>query len=123
MKSAAKNPRADALFRAFADRTRLRLLNLLRGGELCVCDLVDVIGAPQPTVSRHLAYLRRCGLVRVRKEGLWSYYRLAKPFNALHDKLLACLGCCGGEIPELADDARRLARVQQARARSCFKPM
>ena len=51
------------MFRAFSDRTRLRLLHLLRGGEGCVCDLVRVLGVPQPKVSRHLAYLRKAGLV------------------------------------------------------------
>ena len=119
----SKKPRIDALFRAFADGTRLRLLCLLRGGELCVCDLVEVIGSPQPTVSRHLAYLRRAGLVRVRKEGLWSHYRLATPSDALHKRLLACLACCETELPEVLDDARRLVRVQQARARMCCDPM
>ncbi|HLL88285.1 MAG TPA: metalloregulator ArsR/SmtB family transcription factor, partial [Tepidisphaeraceae bacterium] len=58
----------DVMFRAFSDRTRLRLLHLLRaaGGEVCVCDLVRVLGAPQPKVSRHLAYLRRAKLVTAR---------------------------------------------------------
>ena len=75
MKTKAANP-VDAMFRAVSDRTRLRILNLLRDGELCVCHIVDVLGVPQPTASRHLAYLRRARLVMVRKEGLWSYYRL-----------------------------------------------
>ncbi len=101
----------DLMFRAFSDRTRLRLLNLLRGGELCVCDLVAVIGAPQPKISRHLAYLRRSGLVLVRKDRLWSYYTLAPASGDLHAKLLECLGCCSPGVPELAHDARRLARV------------
>ncbi len=69
--------RVDQMFRAFSDRTRLRILNLLRDGELCVCDLVEVLGVPQPKTSRHLAYLRRSGLVVARKEGLWNYYQLA----------------------------------------------
>lgn len=96
------------MFRAFSDRTRLRLLHLLVTGELCVCDLVDVIGAPQPKVSRHLAYLRKAGLVQVRKDGLWSYYRLAPARGAFHQKLLECLSCCFREVPELAKDAARL---------------
>ena len=98
----------DGMFRAFSDRTRLRLLNLLQGGELCVCDLVRVVRAPQPTVSRHLAYLRRAGLVMSRKEGLWMYYRLKPAGNAFHRKLLECLGCCLGDVPELAKDKQRL---------------
>ena len=96
------------MFRAFSDRTRLRILNLLRAGELCVCDLVRVIGAPQPTVSRHLAYLRKAGLVTSRKDGLWMYYELAPANNDFHRKLLECLACCFTDVPELAKDAKRL---------------
>jgi len=98
----------DRLFRAFADRTRLRILRLLQQDELCVCDLVSILKVPQPTASRHLAYLRRAGLVRVRKQQSWSYYSLAEPRNSFHAKLLECLGTCFAEVPELArDDARR----------------
>lgn len=103
---------ADALFRAFSDRTRLRILHLLRGGERCVCDLVDVLGVPQPKTSRHLAYLRRVGLVTARKEGLWSYYSLAPASNPFHTKLLDCLACCFQNVPELTKDAERLARTK-----------
>ena len=90
------------------DRTRLRILHLLRDGELCVCDLVETIGVPQPKVSRHLAYLRRAELVLARKEGLWSYYKLAPARNQFHQKLLDCLTCCFGSVPELAKDAAAL---------------
>ena len=96
------------MFRAFSDRTRLRILHLLRDGEVCVCDLVDTIGAPQPKISRHLAYLRKAGLVQARKEGLWSYYTLAPARNQFHQKLLDCLTCCFGSVPELAKDAAAL---------------
>lgn len=98
----------DQMFRAFSDRTRLRILNLLVGGELCVCDVVEVLGAPQPKVSRHLAYLRKAGLVEARKEGLWMYYRLSAPRNAFHAKLLDCLGSCFEDVPQLAKDAKKL---------------
>src|SRR4051812_8472809 len=94
MKTIAVIDRVDLTFRAFSDRTRLRILNLLRGGELCVCDLIDVLGVPQAKVSRHLAYLRRAGLVQVRKAGLWSYYTLAPARGTFHTKLLECLSCC-----------------------------
>ncbi|HXE04408.1 MAG TPA: metalloregulator ArsR/SmtB family transcription factor [Bryobacteraceae bacterium] len=70
------------LFQALADRTRLRLLNLMRGGEICVCYLVEVLGEPQPKISRHLAYLRRAGLAAARREGKWMHYRLAMPADA-----------------------------------------
>jgi ArsR family transcriptional regulator, arsenate/arsenite/antimonite-responsive transcriptional repressor len=98
------------MFRAFSDRTRLRILHMLRDGELCVCHIVDLLGVPQPKASRHLAYLRKAGLVKARKAGQWSYYRLAPPTNKFHRTLLDCLGCCFQEVPELARDAKNLAR-------------
>lgn len=115
MRTATKRPSVDAMFRAFSDRTRLRILALLKRGETCVCDLVDVLGVPQPTASRHLAYLRRAGLVIPRRDGQWSYYRLAPAQTEFHKKLLDCLGCCFNAVPELARDAKRIAQ----NARSC----
>lgn len=103
--------RVDLMFRAFSDRTRLRILNMLRLGELCVCHIVDVLGVPQPKASRHLAYLRKAGLVKARKQGQWSYYRLAPARGALHQKLLDCLCCCLHDVPELVRDAKRLKEV------------
>ncbi|HEY2586192.1 MAG TPA: metalloregulator ArsR/SmtB family transcription factor [Tepidisphaeraceae bacterium] len=102
--------RVDVMFRAFSDRTRLRVLNLLKTGELCVCDLVRAIGVPQPKVSRHLAYLRRAGLVTSRREGLWMYYQLAPAMNPFHHKLMECLACCFTDVPELARDVTALGR-------------
>ena len=102
--------RVDAMFRAFSDRTRLRILHLLLPGELCVCHIVSVLDLPQPKVSRHLAYLRKSGLVLTRKEGLWNYYRLAPPQNEFHEKLLECLASCFGEVPELRQDSQRLRK-------------
>jgi ArsR family transcriptional regulator len=110
MKTKSAN-HVDVVFRAFSDRTRLRILHMLRGGELCVCHIVDVLEVPQPKTSRHLAYLRKAGLVLARKEGLWNYYRLAPAKTAFHQKLLDCLCCCFTEVPELARDAKRLKVV------------
>ena len=104
----------DRMFRAFSDRTRLRVLHLLGEGELCVCDLVSALGVPQPKASRHLAYLRKAGLVLARKQGLWSYYRLAPAKSRFHSRLLDCLRCCFREVPELAADAKRLRRKLDA---------
>jgi len=73
-----KLKQSTLLFNALADGTRLRIVNLLTEGELCVCDIMSVLREPQSKVSRHLAYLRRAGLVEARKQGLWMYYRLAK---------------------------------------------
>jgi ArsR family transcriptional regulator len=72
----------DRLFRALADPTRLRLLNLIAEQEICVCYFVEVIDAPQPKISRHLAYLRRLGIVSARREGKWMHYRLAMPADS-----------------------------------------
>ena len=77
----------DRLFRALADPTRLRLINLIAEQEICVCYFVEVIDAPQPKISRHLAYLRRLGIVAVRREGKWMHYRLAMPTDS-HAALL-----------------------------------
>ncbi|REK10966.1 MAG: ArsR family transcriptional regulator [Planctomycetota bacterium] len=96
------------MFRALADRTRLRIMHMLGGGELCVCDIVDVLKVPQPTASRHLAYLRRAGLVVCRKQGLWCYYRWTSPKTAFHEKLLESLACCCQDVPQLSRDSRRL---------------
>ena len=98
--------------KAFADPVRLRLLNLLSGerDEVCVCHLFEALGIPQPTVSRHLAYLRKHGLVVGRKEGLWVHYRLAKPKTGLHRILLGCLGTCLGDPEVFRQDQERLTR-------------
>ena len=72
----------DRLFRALADNTRLRLINLIAEQEICVCYFVEVLEAPQPKISRHLAYLRRLGIVAARREGKWMHYRLAMPSDS-----------------------------------------
>jgi ArsR family transcriptional regulator, arsenate/arsenite/antimonite-responsive transcriptional repressor len=86
----------------------MRILNLLLGGELCVCDIVNTLRIPQPKASRHLAYLRNVGLVVARREGLWIHYQLATPQTAFHAKLLDCLGSCSAEISQLSKNAKRL---------------
>jgi ArsR family transcriptional regulator, arsenate/arsenite/antimonite-responsive transcriptional repressor len=73
------NPALDLLFRALADPTRLRLLNLIADREICVCYFVEILRISQPKVSRHLAYLRRAGIVASRREGKWMHYRLLAP--------------------------------------------
>ena len=102
-------PNVNLMFRAFSDRTRLRILHLLLNGELCVCDIVIVIRVPQPTASRHLAYLLRAGLLKKRKQGLWAYYRLATATSPFHRSLLKCLNDCFQDVVELASDAKRAA--------------
>lgn len=116
---ASKKSRVDVMFRAFSDRTRLRILNLLKTGELCVCDLVRVIGVPQPKVSRHLAYLRKAGLVTSRKDGLWMHYKLSPAANPFHRKLMECLACCFTDVPELSRDVKELGRPCRDTGRCC----
>ena len=106
----------EALLAAFAEPTRLRLLALMQDGEVCVCDLVGALELPQPTVSRHLGVLRRTGLVRSRKEGLWMWYSLAPARGKLHAKLLEALACCRSEVPGLSDLAKRCCALRDGRS-------
>jgi ArsR family transcriptional regulator len=76
-----KTDEMELLFRALADPTRLRLLNLMGDGEICVCYLVEALNLSQPKISRHLAYLRRAGVVVTRREGKWMHYRVVTPDN------------------------------------------
>lgn len=111
MSTAVSLDHTDLVFRAFSDRTRLRIMNLLRGrGEICVCDLMTTLDLPQAKVSRHLSYLRRAGLVETRRDGQWVYYHLAKAEGTFHQKMLECLRCCLAEVPELRADRERLGR-------------
>lgn len=81
----------EELFKAVADQTRLRILGLLVDGEVCVCDIQAALGVSQPKTSRHLAYLRRMGLVVDRREGLWVFYRLADPEDPVVRTLLSAV--------------------------------
>ncbi len=100
----------DALYRGFADPTRIRILNVLAAGELCVCDVVALLDLPQPTVSRHLAYLRRAGLVEGRRGWKFAYYRLAAPQHPVHRNLVGCVRSCFAWIPSLDRERRAAAR-------------
>src|SRR5215212_7515995 len=97
----------ELFFRALADRTRLRLLNLLRTDEVCVCFFVEILKTNQPKISRHLAYLRRAGIVAARREGIWMHYRISLPNDENAARVLQ-------DVREwLAQDAR----MQQDRTR------
>jgi len=76
------------LFRALADPTRLRLLNLIADREICVCYFVEILQMSQPKISRHLAYLRRAGIASARREGKWIHYRLAVPKDQIAASIL-----------------------------------
>jgi ArsR family transcriptional regulator len=110
----------DTLFRGFADPTRIRILNLLVAGEMCVCDLQEILELPQPTVSRHLAYLRGAGLVAVTRDSSFAHYRLTEPGNHIHANLINCVRGCFTGIKSL-DTERRLAiaRLKQRDKERC----
>lgn len=78
----------EVVCKALSDRTRLRILALLGKNEVCVCHLHDSLGLPQPTVSRHLAYLRRSGLVAARRDGVWMHYRVSSSLDPSAQKVL-----------------------------------
>jgi len=82
MPRSASIPDLTPLFAALADRTRLRLLNLMNGREVCVCYFVEILRQSQPKISRHLAYLRRAGVVSARREGKWMHYSIERPSDS-----------------------------------------
>lgn len=96
------------VFRALADPTRLRLLNLIAGREVCVCYFVEILRLSQPKVSRHLAYLRRAGLVASRRDGKWMHYRLEVPKNRAAAKILREALTHLSNEPEMRRDIVRL---------------
>ncbi len=95
-------------FQAFADPTRLRILGVLAAGEVCVSNIHECLGIPQPTASRHLAYLRKKGLVNTRNDGLWVYYTLAPLEDAVMRVLMAAVTHCLCHCEVVTKDRRRL---------------
>jgi ArsR family transcriptional regulator, arsenate/arsenite/antimonite-responsive transcriptional repressor len=119
------------LFAALSDRTRLRLLNLMDGREVCVCYFVEILGQSQPKISRHLAYLRRARVVAARRDGKWMHYKIAVPpssgaANVLRETLLTLRqekgmqadlaklnrACCSPQLVYLLEGAPMPARVE-----------
>jgi ArsR family transcriptional regulator len=98
----------DAAFKALSDPTRLRILGLLAQGEICVCHIHECLGIPQPTASRHLAYLRKKGLVSTRKEGLWVHYSLAPLDDAAMRVLMGAITHCLRHCDAIDRDRQRL---------------
>ena len=109
---------------ALADPTRLRMVGLLAGGEVCVCHIHDALQIPQPKASRHLAYLRAAGLVETRREGLWVHYRLAEPEDASVRTVLNAAVHTLGHIPASQADEKRLPKhVTRTRSRPARRPI
>jgi ArsR family transcriptional regulator len=98
----------DLLFRALADTTRLRLLNLIADREICVCYLVEVLRTSQPKISRHLAYLRKAGIAAARREGKWMHYRVVIPIDEAAARILRETLKHLREKPEMQRDTLRL---------------
>jgi ArsR family transcriptional regulator len=101
----------ELFFRALADRTRLRLLNLMRNDEVCVCFFVEILKTNQPKISRHLAYLRRAGIVGARREGQWMHYRIAEPADADAARLLQDVMTWLANDQEMQRDRERLVKI------------
>src|SRR6266850_1351030 len=99
------------LFQALADRTRLRLLNIMVGGEVCVCYFVEILDEAQPKISRHLAYLRRAGLVAARRDGKWMHYGLVMPQEPAQAEVLKTVLRVLEANPRMQRDRAALERV------------
>jgi len=100
----------ERVFQALGDKTRLRILGLLLTGEVCVCHIHESLGVSQPKASRHLAYLRRAGIVQTRREGLWVYYRLAESNDRLLRTIRDVVAHTLGHLTAVRRDAARLQR-------------
>ena len=111
MNRASKGFDMESLFRAFADRTRLRLLNLMGSDEVCVCYFVEVLRTPQPKISRHLAYLRKAGIVGARREGKWMHYRIVEPKDPWTAQILKNVRTWLAADLGMQRDLNRLARM------------
>lgn len=100
----------ESLFKALADKTRLRILALLGNNEVCVCHIHDSLGLPQPTISRHLAYLRRSGLVAVRRDGVWMHYQLSRSLNPVVQRVVAAAVEALQQVPDTTHDRKQFQR-------------
>lgn len=111
MKSSDLGPDMETLLRALSERVRLRLLHLIGDTELCVCFFVEALQIPQPTISRHLAYLRKAEMVVARREGLWMHYRVNRPANPEVAKVFDnVLSWCNTQ-PDMQKDRSRLTKA------------
>src|SRR5882724_1415640 len=106
-----KNYSLELLFKALADRTRLRVIHLIGDDEVCVCFFVEVLKTNQPKISRHLAYLRRAGLVSARRDGKWMHYRLVEPPDEHAARIFREVRAWLANDAEMRRDKARLAKV------------
>src|SRR5512138_3025733 len=101
----------ETLFKALADVTRLRILGLLLRGEVCVCDIHETLKIPQPKASRHLAYLRKAGLVGARREGLWMHYHLTDVADPILRTIRDAVGHALTHLERVRRDSERLEKA------------
>lgn len=101
----------ELLFKALADPTRLRLINLMGDDEVCVCFFVEVLRTNQPKISRHLAYLRRAAVVTARRDGKWMHYRIVEPPDPQAAKIFREVRSWLKNDPAMQRDRVRLARI------------
>jgi ArsR family transcriptional regulator len=101
----------EAVFKALADKTRLRILALLGNNEVCVCHIHDSLELPQPTVSRHLAYLRRVELVDVRRDGVWMHYQVARSLDPNLRRIVDAAVEVVKKAPTTAQDRKQFQRA------------
>ena len=113
MPHGAKSVTLASLFAALADATRLRLLNLMAGREVCVCYFVEILGQSQPKISRHLAYLRRAGIVSARREGKWMHYSICPFADPAAGSILASVLAALGNERQMNADLARLDRASR----------
>ena len=110
------------LLKALSEEIRLRIIHLLGSGELCVCELIEILQLPQSTVSRHLAYLRNCGLISDRRDGVWMYYRIAEPLTDFQKQLLNMLQAQLAGLTQGQADLQKLANRHRTAPRCCDAP-
>jgi ArsR family transcriptional regulator len=94
----------EKLFKALGDKTRLRILALLGNNEVCVCHIHDSLGLPQPTISRHLAYLRKSGLVAARRDGVWMHYQVSRSSSPLIQSVVTAAVDTLQQVPAATQD-------------------
>jgi ArsR family transcriptional regulator, arsenate/arsenite/antimonite-responsive transcriptional repressor len=110
VKSRAAIDELENVFKGLADKTRLRILALLGNNEVCVCHIHDSLGLPQPTVSRHLAYLRKSGLVAARRDGVWMHYQVSKALSPLARGIVGAAVDALRRVPATNQDRKQFQR-------------
>jgi ArsR family transcriptional regulator len=118
--AAKKTFNVERFFQALGDNTRLRLLNLMGEREICVCYFVEILGGPQPKISRHLAYLRSAGIVAAKRDGKWMHYRIVMPPHIGASQILLQTLEWLKEDNAMQADRKRLTKARCSTAKSAL---